>query len=182
MTYDIDENEFIDSGPNATADTSSWTNVTEYGTGVYYSQLNDKLYTIEKTGYYIHVYDLGSSSVRVLTEQIPNYVNHSACMASASTPSPRLYVTGGESYRDEYMKNLQIFDVDTAEWTAGPDMNYTRGWHGCIVVNDWLWVMGHWAQIEAIDIVDTDSDSMSLCGKQRDLYRLHIFIHLVSLL
>ena len=43
-------------------------------------------------------------------------------------------------------------------------MNYSRRGHGCIVVNEWLWVMGCSPEIEAIETANIDDSSWELKG------------------
>merc|ERR1712157_377702 len=82
-------------------------------------------------------------------------VERSACLASSTTPSPRLYVTGGGSFASP-LDTVQIYEIDTEheQWLAeGPSMLNGRAAHGCIVVDDTLYVVGGGvAAVEAINI------------------------------
>ena len=136
----------------------------ELGTGIFYAQINaTTLFTIDGTmGAQIHVYDLSSmssaSGFRELTD-IPQPVNHTACLASSDSPIPQLYITGGTWTVDSTMPNkpldvFQIFTLDNNSWSTGRNMHFARHSHGCIVMNDTLWVMGYIAAIETIDTTD----------------------------
>ena len=130
----------------------------EYGIGVFYTQINDTLYTIRESGDYIHVYNLENLLFDTLQSHIPKMVDNSACLASSQSPSPQLYVTGGQRLQTYYdMYDFQILNLNDNVWTVGANMNYNRSGHGCIVVNDWLWVMGYVPEIEGIDIANSDS-------------------------
>lgn len=130
----------------------------EYGC-VFYSQINSTtLFTIRQSGDYIHVYDLrtvdSGTGFTVISESIPITVGDAACLASHELPIPRLYVIGGDPDKDykNPMANFQILDLYEYFWSSGTDMNFARYSHGCIVVNNTLWVMGTVQQIETIDI------------------------------
>ena len=99
-----------------------------------------------------------------LQQPIPITVHWSACLASSNTPSPWLYVTGGTDNNSESMYNLQMFDWSSNSWSHGPSMKYSREEHGCVVVNDWLWVMGggYDGEIEAINTTNINDSDWSL--------------------
>lgn len=143
-------------------------NVGEYGTGVYYTQIDaTTLYTISRTGAYISAYDLESDSVswNRIEPDIPYNVGKYACIASSNTPSPRLYITGGDD--DDVKKRLQIYDLDSNSWLESdsiPQMRFIRDSHGCTVVNNRLFVMGHSTKIEAINITDIMNQSWTKMG------------------
>ena len=105
---------------------------------------------------------------QTLQQPIPKIVRTSACLASSNLSNPTLYVTGGKDLDYDEMRNLQIWEAN--EWRDGPNMNYSRMGHGCIVVNEWLWVMGGYQyeyyrrEMEAIDTSDIDSSSWELKG------------------
>ena len=138
--------------------------------GIYYSQINaTTLFTIGPSGEYIHMYDLSSLVIMSITK-IRRTVNWTACLASSETPSPRLYITGGDSFVDyndswsiftttDLPENdtnhvFQILDLDNQSWTLGDDINFARRAHGCITMNDTLWIMGYVAEIETVNITD----------------------------
>ena len=135
------------------------------GSGVYYSQLNHTLYTIDynvQTSVQdtIRIYDLRTMTSETLQQPIPLHVHAQACLASSNPANPTLYVTGG--FADSLSK-LQIWQAN--EWREGPDMIHWRHSHGCIVVNNWLWVMGGLeAEMEAINISNIDSASWESTG------------------
>ena len=163
---------FADSGAHATADTNQTMNFTEWGSGIYYTQLNYNLFTIQSTGDYIHTYwvhnDLypswyfGWGSL----QKIPIKVGHAGCLASAESPVSRLFVTGGVDSTNQDMANLQILDMSSSEleWSNGANMTYNRRGHGCITVNDALWVMGYVQPIECIDIEEIDDSEWQIKG------------------
>ena len=111
------------------------------------------MFTIESTGDAINMYDLVSLSWTQLDTVIPESVNYFASLASAETPSPRLYITA------PYDAELQVFDLDSKEWLSDmPDMNNTWIHHQSIVVGDALYVFGRdgVSDIESINITELD--------------------------
>ena len=153
VRYNITNNKFVDEGQYYLSDT-------EYGFGTFYSQLNDMLFTITNGGDNIRVYFLQNMTREYLEEPIPYTVSASGCITSAEAPIARLYVTGGTDTAGEAMRNLQIFDFNSTVWIQGTDMGYSRASHGCIVVNDGLWVMGWAPEIESIDTIGIDNISI----------------------
>lgn len=140
----------------------------EYGMH-YYSQMNaTTLFTIEETGDYIHVYNLNALSFRRMDniKSIPNTVGDAACLASSEVPSPRLYITGGVHWDNDSQKHwdhtapfqyFQILALDDYTWTNESEMYYGRYSHGCVVVEDTLWVMGTVPRIETFDVTNIEN-------------------------
>ena len=167
VKYDIDNNKFTDYGEDYLSDTmGNWNG--EHGSGGYYSQLNSTmLYTIASSGYYIHAYNLKELSFQQLNTTIPiTAYDYAACLASSETPSPRLYVTGADD--GVYgMDDLQVLDLDQSQWlTNMTSMQYNRSDHGCIVVDERLFVVGgdDVTAIETIKVVDIESASWETFG------------------
>ena len=140
----------------------------EYGS-VSYAQLQNTLYTVSEFADYIHVYDLNPESLSFGTINsepgIPITVGHAPCLASSETPTPRLYITGGyqnTSTSFEIYRSFWILDLGTNDWSSGRHMNSGRFRHGCIVVDDSLWVMGTVPQIETINITDIPNAEWSV--------------------
>ena len=141
----------------------------ERGQGnVFYTQLNSStLFTISKTSGSIHVYDLRADllSFHDMEESIQYRIGDAACLASSETPSPRLYITGGYTNYSGYYEIYPFFwtfDLEEYSWKRAVDMKYARYRHGCVVVDDALWVMGTVPQIETIDITDIDNSEWSV--------------------
>ena len=130
------------------------------------------------------MYDLRSlvSGFGPLTK-IRRTVNFTACLASSEAPSPRLYVTGGDWFADNNdnwtmftttdlpengtNKVFQILDLGSLSWTLGDDLNFARRAHGCIVMNDTLWIMGYVADIETVNITDVYNAGWSVHSELR---------------
>ena len=172
MQYDIANHQLTDYGEDYLRDTMS-NGIGEFGVGGYYSQLNTTmLYTIAYEGDYINSYDLQSLSYQQLSPAIPiTIVDSGACLASSETPSPRLYVTGGKD--DDYiaMNDLQVLDLDQSQWlTNVSSMQYSRLDHGCIVVDERLFVVGGFnlVAIEVINVMVIDSASWDTIGNLSD--------------
>ena len=88
-------------------------------------------------------------------------VNHAACLASTQIPSSRLYITGGIDSTNSAMNKFQIYDLLAEQWMNGTDMLHARESHGCIVMNDTLWIMGYIHAIHKIQCSTTVIDSIS---------------------
>lgn len=133
----------------------------ERGQGsVFYTQINNTtLFIISQTDNFIHVYDLNPEtlSFHTLEPAIPGTVGDLACLASSEVPSPRLYITGGYHNTNDVFEvyaHFWNFDLEEYSWNRSVDMNHPRYGHGCIVVNDTLWVMGTVPQFESINMMD----------------------------
>ena len=175
VEFNIPTQTFIDIGSDTLARIPEPNSPMELGTGVFYSQLNHTLYTIDYDGQYIHVYDLRNLTFDTTQQPdpIPISVSNTACLASSNPSSPTLFVTGGTGSDANSIQNLQIWEAN--EWRDGPDMTYTRTGHGCIVVNDRLWVIAGYDRIdmEAISTSNIDDSSWESKG-DLDPYLLYI--------
>ena len=175
VKYDISHDQFTDYGDEYLYDTlGNWYG--EWGGGGFYSQLNSTmLYTIAYYGDYIYSYNLQSLSYEQLSPAIPTKVSSNGCLASSEAPSTRLYITGGFNDDDDYgsaLRDLQVLDLDQSQWlTDMASMQYNRSDHGCIVVNERLFVVGVVTQIEVINITDIDSASWEIFGALWDSRR-----------
>ena len=169
IQYNIANHQLTDYGEDYLLDTMGNSNG-ECGGGGYYSQLNSTmLYTIAyPNGDYIHSYNLQTLSYQQLSASIPTSVSYYACLASSETPSPRLYVTGGEDDDYNALDDLQVLDLNQSQWlTNMPSMQYSRHSHGCIVVDERLFVVGGDVGVTAIEnmnIMDIDSASWDTIG------------------
>ena len=152
MEYVIVSNEFVDYGEDYIS-SALGNGDGENGWGIYFTQINDTtLYTINRNGDSINVYDLQSLSFYDLGTTIPVDVSFYGCIASAEIPTPRLYITGGKEWFRE-LDDLQILGLDNLEWLASPpSMTTARAGHGCIVVNDILWAIGG-EDLDSVEII-----------------------------
>lgn len=152
-TYDITNDIFINLGSNYLS-SAMGNRRGESGHGVYYTQMDDMLYTIGNDGKSINVYNLQSLSYETLDTTIPIAVGNGTAITSSSVPRPRLYITGGDS-----LNVLQIYDIESGKWLQNvPSMLNERRNHGTIVVDGILYVIGgeKSSSIEAIDIGDIE--------------------------
>ena len=120
------------------------------------------MYTIRGTGEYIHAYNLKSFSYQQLDQTIPINVANGGCLASSESPTPRLFVVGGRYYNGTawHRRNIfQILDLSVGNWSMGPNMTQGRAGHGCVVVNDWLWVIGLAPAVESIHVPELGNSS-----------------------
>lgn len=165
VEYDISKDEIIDHGTDALSGHGG------YGPNPWFSQLNDEtLYYASNDPGYVVGYDLrnisylgwrGESAWKTPVDVTT--ANH-FCLTSSKTPSPRLYVSGGntDNYHGTDLKLLQVLDIDDVRWLIG--LPHTMTWHmnhGCIVMNDTLWVIsGSKANmIETIRIANLTSNT-----------------------
>lgn len=88
------------------------------------------------------------------------------CLSSSSTPSPRLYITGGAGSLNEF----QIIDLVDLELMTShdslPTLTNGRSNHGCIVASSSLWAIGGQFvdSVEAINITDITTESWRVIG------------------
>lgn len=123
VEYHIDNDNFNDYGRYYLKDVMNNSHG-ENEFGGYYTQLNcTMMYTLTSWwangGNHIGAYNLEELSYQQQQPTIPNGKRHFACLASSETPSPRLYVTGGEAVefhdRDRIHRafaDLQVLDLD----------------------------------------------------------------------
>ncbi|MEM6800355.1 MAG: LamG-like jellyroll fold domain-containing protein, partial [Bacteroidota bacterium] len=62
---------------------------------------------------------------------ISNTSHDMFCPGTANMPDGRIIVTGGSS-----SNRTSIYDPGTGQWTAGPSMNITRGYHAMVTLPD----------------------------------------------
>ena len=101
-------------------------------------------------------------SYQQLDQTIPINVDFAGCLASTESPRPQLFVVGGRYYNGTAWlrrNTLQILDVSVANWSIGPNMTQGRAEHGCVVVNDWLWVIGLAPTVESIHVPELSNSS-----------------------
>ena len=146
----------------------------EHGFSTYFTQLESMLYTINQNGESINVWDLSDSFGLwyhgTLGTTIPINVNLYGCIASANTPSPTLYITGGNNGSNTEpaaFDDLQVLNLDDMQWLSSPpSMTETRHRHGCIVENDKLWAIGgrHESTVEGINTNNIASETWNVIG------------------
>merc|ERR1719474_1639095 len=144
MSYSLTDWTFTNYGDSFLDDTLGNTRG-ESGYGGYFSQIDHTLYTIsnDDTQSYIHSYRLDTGTpewdgVAI----IPVDVRNTGCLAATTTPFTRLFVTGGGHWTNP-LNTVQVLDVVTNSWIEGaPSMQNARAEHGCIVLEDTLYVVG----------------------------------------
>ena len=160
VQYDIVKGSFVDYGTQYLSSTLGNSDG-EYGQSIYYTQINETtLFTINRNGDCLHVYNLQTLSFQELGTTIPINVNEYACISSSVTPTPRLYITVWD--------DLQVVTLSDLEWlTNTPSMTDTRLMHGCIVVNDVLWAIGGLGEysVEIINITNIADDTWNVIGR-----------------
>ena len=176
VKYSIVNDQFVDYGTIYSALMGN--SLGEFGYGGYYSQLNSTmLYTITPISWstfnvqYISAYNLKDLSYQQLHPSIPTNVGQYACLASSEIPSPRLYVTGGQTQNYDRLDDLRVLDLYQSHWlTNMPSMNQTRSSHGCIVVDERLFVVGgdNVTAVESINVMDIESASWGTIGNLPD--------------
>ena len=137
--YDILDDNFIDFG--------NVLPINNFASSGFYTQYGAKrLYTVERTGVSLYVFDMSSMDPiqqRVNTT-IPVNVGYHSCLASSELTGA-VYVVGGHD-GDGHMKTVQIYDIISSTWSNGTSLNYGRAWHDCIVepTTQILYVVGDW--------------------------------------
>ena len=168
--YDILKDEMTDLGVDY-LNVTLGNEVGEHGYGTYFTQINDTtVYTINGNGDSINVYNLQTLSYQDLGTTIPINVDRYGCMASSATPSPRLFITGGNNAsnsEDAALDDLQVLSLADMQWMSSPpSMVETRHRHGCIVANDKLWAMSgkYENSVEVINTTDIANETWQEIG------------------
>ena len=84
---------------------------------------------------------IGSQSDPVEITQFPDdleLLDHCNVMLNSTS----FMLTGGEAYLNEYRSETLIYDFISQEWTKGPKMIHKRVGHGCIKLDNIIWVTG----------------------------------------
>lgn len=157
VEYDVQNKIFIDHGADYYPSIDIW------GYGPYYTQMGHMVYM--QIYSYIYTFDLrGNVSATKLDTETPHESGYKACTAGSETPTPRLYVTGGDPYINAaHTQYLQVLDLNDMEWLT--NLPNTQGYHhhhGCTVLNDKLWAIGPDADtgnIETINISNIVSNT-----------------------
>eukprot|EP01083_Nonionella_stella_P188230 693321_1 len=109
-----------------------------------YTQINDTIY--------MHLYDQAMNDEYIATfhvynaslsnnTKIPKRVTNGVCITHRNTDF--LFVLGGYDELGSFaLEYFQIFNLNDQTWTNGPNMPQGRQSMTCIVVNDWLYVIG----------------------------------------
>lgn len=164
VRFDILNETFVDYGKKYL---SSTLGNADGETGISdFTQINaTSLFTLSGDGASFNVYDLRTLSYRNLNTTFPVTTYSGTCLSSSETPTPRLYVTGG--YSNYLPQNyLQILNLDDMLWLDNtPSMSYSREDHGCVVVEDRLWVIGGGVDsVEALNITNVESNGWIVIG------------------
>jgi len=170
-SYNITSETFTDYG-------ASYLNVVgnsqgEWGYG-HFTQLDNTLFTISWDGGYIHSYQLdgfansdGVDGIYREEAAIPTDVSSHSCLASSTTPTLRIYVTGGTN--GGVLSTVQVLEIgedgSSSYWLDNvPSMLSSRVNHGCTVLNDNLYVLGWVDAVEAISTTNIVSSEWEEVG------------------
>ena len=167
--YDMLKDEMTDFG-------EEYLDSPQHGYSTYFTQINETtVYTINVNGDSINVYNLQSLSYRDLGTSIPINVDEFGCIASSETPSPRLFISGGNNgsnFVADALDDLQVLSLADMQWMSSPpSMIKTRHRHGCIVVNDKLWAIGGKGRysVELINTTDIVNENWQINEEIGDL-------------
>eukprot|EP01084_Bolivina_argentea_P251607 422049_1 len=131
-------NSFTNIKPSGLTKTTSAYNINRYGSNQGYTYANNTVYYCTATCGGITSYNINDD----LTQSVSFGVRYKGCL-SISDNGKYLFATGGTATADTYLiKEFRIYDIKNQANTPGPNMNYNRGYHSCLVLNGYLWVIG----------------------------------------
>ena len=136
IRYEIDQAIFIDDGTKGI-------NVSTYGYGQFYTQMDEIMYAISPIGDRINVYNLRTSNFSSDNSypSIPINVQQRGCLASDSV-TKTLFITGGSL---SAINALQILDLESYSFiVSDQNMSDNRRDHACIVdeIDGYLYAIG----------------------------------------
>eukprot|EP01083_Nonionella_stella_P070185 187649_1 len=111
------------------------------GNSQFYTQMNDMIYIIRKSGERINVFDLSTRTYTTQVWLITHDVDINGCIASTAL---RLYIIGGYTTRSGAMDNFQILTIATGDWEDGPTLRTARYYTSCLVslIRNKMYVIG----------------------------------------
>ena len=120
---------------------------TTYFWGQGYTQIDDILYMTDTYTQDFSLFNLSASSQQFIHQydEISDFPvsiggGANACLASIGN---YLLLSGGVNTQGGYRDNLQIYDISTSKWIYGAaKMSVGRGFHACIVANNYFYVIG----------------------------------------
>eukprot|EP01084_Bolivina_argentea_P109046 194914_1 len=128
LFYNISNNSITDYGtlPH---------NMSAFGHGDYYTQINHMLYWIEpfrSNINYIIAYNIINNTLKATTP-METFITNGACLTSINNT---LFVLGGKSQAGDPLNSTQIFNLSSHTWWDSleiPNMIWPRSHHTCIV-------------------------------------------------
>lgn len=165
MSYNIASGNFTDYGDSYLSDTLG-NPVGEEGYGGYFTQMDTTLYTVSYDYPVNHINSYRLDTATVLYEEVivvPETVSFYSCLASSTTPRPRIYVTGGTW---DGTNSVHVLDVGTNDWASTSSMLYGHSRHGCIVLEDMLYVVAGYtvSAVEAMNITNIASPPVEIAS------------------
>ena len=154
--FDIETEVFADKGENILPKYT-------FGWGQFYTQIQEELYLIDPYGLQINIFNLEEQTFTISYTSIPLDVGDAACIASS--PS-NIFVSRGI--------NVQIFNLQTKEWSNGPSMKTMRARHSCIVHpnnDDVLYAIGgkdSLGYVKSVERIDMQSSTSEYIGNLTD--------------
>eukprot|EP01084_Bolivina_argentea_P109045 194912_1 len=125
LFYNISNNSITDYGtlPH---------NMSAFGHGDYYTQINHMLYWIEPIRSNIIAYNIINNTLNATTP-METFITNGACLTSINNT---VFVLGGKSQSGDPLNSTQIFNLSSHTWWDSseiPEMIFARSHHTCIV-------------------------------------------------
>ena len=54
----------------------------------------------------------------------------------------RIFVIGGENEKNQALSSVEVYDINTGEWSYGPPMKHSRRYHAAVEYQGNIYVMG----------------------------------------
>eukprot|EP01083_Nonionella_stella_P140183 429256_1 len=111
-----------------------------YGSNHFWTQQQEMVYMIADTST-LSTFNLVSTVYDSSYATVPFAVESHACLTSSNA---YLYLTGGfDSISGEYHNKYQVLQIGTNQWETNPKaMLRPRASHTCIILNDYLYIIG----------------------------------------
>ena len=64
------------------------------------------------------------------------------------------------------LRMCNIYDIETEEWTRGPNMNEERSYHGLVRISDSLYAVGGCGQLNSMESLSLSSRNVEIINNE----------------
>jgi N-acetylneuraminic acid mutarotase len=126
----------------------------------------------------VGVYD---TSTKVWTELAGGGMSRERNWSASAVYKGKLYMVGGETEdEDETWRSVEVYDFATQQWSPPPtEMATARSFHGCVVCEDKLYVVGgggaEGTVLDSVEVYDFATETWSILPAPMPQARTNIF-------